>query len=269
MVDALSDGRLLLGVGRGYQPPEFHGFDVRQDESSEMFVESLEIMKRALSGEKFDYDGDYWKIDEPIEIFPKPLQKPHPPLYVASVSRRSLEVAARFNMSLLRAPQFSNLDAVAAAFDEYSGLLREYGHDPAALDQPVSLRVHVAPTDEEARAESEHALWFYHLLGTLVPGAPGREEVPTGYEKYPINPEALAKLTLEDVWERGTAFGSPERVTEILKTYMHKLGAKNFILQMRIGGLEHDKVMRSMVLFAKEVMPALREEEAHLVAAAE
>tara|TARA_B100000315_G_scaffold193622_1_gene184161 strand:+ start:624 stop:1697 length:1074 start_codon:yes stop_codon:yes gene_type:complete len=266
MVDALSGGRLLLGVGRGYQPPEFHGFDVPQGESSEMFLESFEIIKRALSGEKFAYDGKYWKFEEPIEIFPKPLQKPHPPFYVASVSRRSLDVAARHNMSLLRSPQFSNLDAVAAAFDEYVGLLRGYGHDPDALDQPLSMRVYVAPTDEEAKAETKHALWFYHLLGSLVPGAPGREEVPKGYEKYPMDPEALANLTLDDVWERGTAFGSPERVTEILKTYMHKLGVDNFIIQMRIGGLEHDKVMRSMDLFAKEVMPALREEAVRMVA---
>ena len=266
MVDALSGGRLLLGVGRGYQPPEFHGFDVPQGESSEMFLESFEIIKRALSGEKFAYDGKYWKFEEPIEIFPKPLQKPHPPFYVASVSRRSLDVAARHNMSLLRSPQFSNLDAVAAAFDEYVGLLRGYVHDPDALDQPLSMRVYVAPTDEEAKAETKHALWFYHLLGSLVPGAPGREEVPKGYEKYPMDPEALANLTLDDVWERGTAFGSPERVTEVLKTYMHKLGVDNFIIQMRIGGLEHDKVMRSMDLFAKEVMPALREEAVRMVA---
>jgi len=268
-VDAISGGRLLLGVGRGYQPPEFHGFGLRQDESSAMFVESLEIVTRALSGEKFAYDGDYWKIEEAVEIFPKPLQTPYPPLYVASVSRRSLDVAARFNMSLLRSPQFSNLDTVAEAFGEYTSLLRDYGHDPAKLDQPVSLRVYVAPTDEEAKAETEHALWFYHLLGTLVPGAPGREEVPKGYEKYPLNPDVLAKLTLEDVWERGTAFGSPERVIEILKTYMHKLGASNLIIQMRLGGLEHDKVMRSMDLFAKEVMPALRSEAAGLGAATE
>ncbi|MDP7545841.1 MAG: LLM class flavin-dependent oxidoreductase [Alphaproteobacteria bacterium] len=266
-VDALSGGRLLLGVGRGYQPPEFNGFGVRQDESSEMFVESLEIVTRALSGEKFAYDGKFWKINEAVEIYPKPLQKPYPPLYVASVSRRSLDVAARFNMSLLRAPQFSNLDAVAKAFDEYTTMLRGYGHDPAALDQPVSLRVHVAPTDEEAKAEAEHALWFYHLLGTLVPGAPGRETVPKGYENYPLDPKALAKLTVEDVWERGTAFGTPERVIEIMKLHMHKLGATNFIIQMRIGGLEHHKVKRSMELFAKEVMPALREEESRLAAA--
>lgn len=268
MVDALSGGRLLLGVGRGYQPPEFHGFGVRQDESSEMFEESMGIVKRALSGEKFSYKGKYWEIREPIEIFPKPLQKPHPPLYVASVSRRSLDVAAKHNMSLLRSPQFSNLDAVAGAFDEYTALLRRYGHDPARLDQPVSLRVHVAPTDEEAKAETKHALWFYHLLGTLVPGAPGREVVPKGYEKYPLDSGALAKLTLEDVWDRGTAFGSPERVTEILKIYMRKLGGRHLIVQMRIGGLQHDKVIRSMKLFAEKVMPELRREETILGMAA-
>jgi len=267
MVDALSGGRLLLGLGRGYQPPEFHGFGVRQDESSAMFEEGVEILRRALRGDKFDYDGAYWKIEEPIEIFPKPLQKPHPPLYIASVSRRSLDVAARYNMSLLRAPQFSNLDSVAAAFDEYAGLLRRYGHDPAALDQPLSMRVYVAPNDAEAKAETKHALWFYQLLGTLVPGALGREEVPKGYEKYPLDPKALAKLTLDDVWERGTAFGSPARVTEILTLYMRKLGVKNFIIQMRIGGLSHDKVLRSMQLFANEVMPALRKEAAGLAAA--
>jgi len=267
MVDALSGGRLLLGVGRGYQPPEFEGFDVPQGESSAMFEEAFEILQRALSGEKFAFSGDFWKFDEAIEIYPKPLQKPHPPFFMASVSRRSLDVAARHNMSLLRAPQFSNLDNVASAFTDYTEMLRKYGHNPAALDQPLSIRVYVAPTDEEAKAETEHALWFYRLLGTLVPGAPGREVVPNGYEKYPMDPDALANLTLEDVWERGTAFGSPERVTEILKMYMHKLGVDNFIIQMRIGGLQHEKVMRSMDLFAAEVMPALRAEATLMVAA--
>ncbi len=267
-VDALSGGRLQLGVGRGYQPPEFHGFGLRQDESSEMFEESLEIITRALSGEKFAYEGKYWQINEEIEIYPKPLQKPYPPLYVASVSRRSLDVAARYNMSLLRAPQFSNLSAVAKAFDEYVTIGEGYGHDLASLDQPVSIRVHVAPTDEEAKAETEHALWFYHLLASLVPGAPGRETIPKGYEKYPLDPNHLAGLTVEDVWERGTVFGSPDRVIEIMKMYMDELGARNFIIQMRVGGLDHDKVMRSMDLFTREVMPALREEENRLDAAA-
>ena len=71
-------------------------------------------------------------------------------------------------------------------------------------------------------------------------------------------------MTADDVWERGTCFGSPDRVIELYKKYMHEAGATSFICQMRIAGLSHEKVLRSMELFAKEVMPALREEEAKL-----
>ena len=264
LVDALSGGRLLLGLGRGYQPPEFHGFGVPQEHSSAMFAESLEIMTRALSGEKFTYIGKFWKIEEPTEIFPKPIQKPHPPFYIASVTSRSLDVAARHGMSLIRAPQFSNLDSVAAAFDDYKKRMREYGHDPDVLDQPLSVRTYVAPTDEEAKAEAEHVVWFYRLMATLLPGAPGRPKPPAGYENYPQDPAVLSKITVEQVLERGTAFGSPETVTETMKTYMHRLGGSHFMVQMRIGGLEHWKVQRSMELFAQHVMPALREEEAKM-----
>jgi alkanesulfonate monooxygenase SsuD/methylene tetrahydromethanopterin reductase-like flavin-dependent oxidoreductase (luciferase family) len=117
LVDCLSEGRLLWGLGRGYQPPEFHGFGVPQHASRGMFMESFEILRRALSGEKFTYDGHFWKIEEPTEIFPKPIQKPYPPMYLAAVSPPSYEIAARLNISLLRSPQFSNLDSVAEAYD--------------------------------------------------------------------------------------------------------------------------------------------------------
>ncbi len=267
LVDTMSGGRLMLGVGRGYQPLEFNGFGVDQGKSSAMFEESFPILKQALSGEEVQLDGEFWKINEPTAIFPKPLQQPHPPFYLASVSSRSLEVAARHGMSLLRAPQFSNLDSVNAAFDVYTGKLVEHGHDPASLDQPLSIRVYVAETNEEAKAEAHHALWFYHLLASLVPGAPGREAVPAGYEDYPFDPSVLSGLTVDDVWDRGTAFGTPDRVIEILKTYMQKSGTRHLICQMRIGGLEHEKVLRSMELFTSEVMPALRQEEARLEAA--
>jgi alkanesulfonate monooxygenase SsuD/methylene tetrahydromethanopterin reductase-like flavin-dependent oxidoreductase (luciferase family) len=74
----------------------------------------------------------------------------------------------------------------------------------------------------------------------------------------------LSQVTVEDVWQRGTCFGSPERVTELMKRYMQRTGTTHWMTQMRIGGLEHKKVLRSMELFAREVMPALREEAAKL-----
>ena len=267
LVDNLSEGRLLLGLGRGYQPPEFLGFGVPQHASRAMFLESFEIIRKALSGEKFTYKGNFWEIEEPTEIFPKPVQTPHPPFYLAAISPASYEIAARLNISLLRSPQFTDLKTVAEAYEGYVSKMREFGHDPDLLDQPFSVRTYVAPTDEEARAETKHVVWFYHLLATLLPGAPGRPMPPAGYENYPRDPSVLAGVTEDEVWERGTCFGSPERVIELMKGYMRQAGATSFMVQMRIGGLEHHKVMRSMELFAKHVMPALREEEAKTTAA--
>ena len=261
LVDVLSQGRLLLGLGRGYQPPEFHGFGVPQQASREMFLEGFEILTRALSGEKFTYDGKFWKIQEPTEIYPKPIQKPHPPFYFAAISPATYDIAARLGISLLRSPQFSDLDTVAKAFEEYKARMRAYGHDPDILDQPLSVRTFVAPTDEEAKGEVQHVVWFYHLLATLLPGAPGRPK-PAGYENYPRDPALLSQVSVEEVWQRGTCFGSPERVTELMKLYMQRTGTTHWMTQMRCGGVEHKKALRSMELFAKEVMPALRAEAA-------
>jgi alkanesulfonate monooxygenase SsuD/methylene tetrahydromethanopterin reductase-like flavin-dependent oxidoreductase (luciferase family) len=183
---------------------------------------------------------------------------------MAAVSPSSYEYAAKFGISLLRSPQFTNLGTVAEAFEEYRKLMSDQGFDADAIDQPFSVRTFVAPTDEEAKAETKHVVWFYHLLAKLLPGAPGLPPPPTGYENYPRDPSALSKITTDDVWERGTAFGSPDRVIAQMKRYMHEAGATSFLHQMRIGGLEHDKVMRSMELYAKHVMPALKEEEAKM-----
>jgi alkanesulfonate monooxygenase SsuD/methylene tetrahydromethanopterin reductase-like flavin-dependent oxidoreductase (luciferase family) len=136
--------------------------------------------------------------------------------------------------------------------------MRAYGYDPDTLDQPLALQVYVAPTDAEAHAETTHALWFYHLLATLLPGAPGRPK-PAGYEHYPRDPTGLSTLTLHDVGERGTCFGAPERVLRLMQRYRERSDTTHWMIQMRIGGLEHDKVLRSMALFAREVMPALRD----------
>jgi alkanesulfonate monooxygenase SsuD/methylene tetrahydromethanopterin reductase-like flavin-dependent oxidoreductase (luciferase family) len=267
MVDALSQGRLLLGLGRGYQPPEFAGFGLDQRASREMFEEGFEIIRRALRGERFAHQGTFWAFRDPVEIYPKPIQKPHPPFYLAAISPGTYDLAARLGISLLRSPTFTDLETVSALFEGYRTKMRGYGHDPDALDQLFLVRTYVAPTDAEARAETKHVVWYYHLLGSLVPGAPSLPR-PQSYEAYPEASRRLSAVTEEDVWERGSSFGSPERVASMLKRYLHRTGMNHIALEMRIGGLEHRKVMRSMELFAREVMPEVRAAAAERVAAA-
>lgn len=263
LVDALSGGRLLLGVGRGYQVPEFDVFGVPQGSSRDMFTESLDIIKLAFTADDFSYDGKFWKVRN-ATVFPKPIQKPHPPIYWAGISPATYELAGRLGYNILRGPNFTSISAVEQAFAVYTESLRKHGHDPDKMDLPFSLKVYVAPTDEEARAEIHHAVWFYRTLSKLLPGAPGRP-TPAGYEQYPRDPSFLANLTADQLWNAGvdagsgTVFGSPERVIEQLRFYMSRTRINHWMLWFKVGGLEHGKVLRSMELFTRHVMPALRE----------
>ena len=265
LVDALSGGRLLLGLGRGYQVPEFDVLDIDQNVSREMFLESLDIIIKAFTEDNFSYDGKFWKVRN-ASVFPTPIQKPHPPIYWAGISPATYELAGQLGYNILRGPNFTSISSVEESFDIYTKSLREHGHDPDKMDLPFSIKVYVAPSDEEAKAEIHHALWFYHTLAKLLPGAPGRP-TPTGYDQYPRDPSSLGELTEDQLWDAdvgvgsGTVFGSPERVIEQLRFYQSRTKINHWMLWFKIGGLEHHKVLRSMELFTKEVMPALRDVE--------
>jgi alkanesulfonate monooxygenase SsuD/methylene tetrahydromethanopterin reductase-like flavin-dependent oxidoreductase (luciferase family) len=263
LVDALSGGRLLLGIGRGYQVPEFDVLDVPQDQSRAMFLESLEIIKKAFTEDNFSHQGQFWKVRN-ATVFPKPVQKPHPPIYWAGISPATYELAGRLGYPVLRGSNFTSISAVEQAFAIYTDSLRAHGHDPDHMDLPFSLKIYVAPTDAEARREIHHALWFYHTLARLLPGAPGRP-VPAGYDQYPRDPSFLAELTADQLWNAGveagsgTVFGSPERVIEQLRFCQQRTRINHWMLWFKMGGLEHHKVLRSMELFTRHVMPALQE----------
>ena len=93
LVDMLSNGRLLLGLGRAYQPKEFAGFDMDPAESRERFNEGLEMLLGTFTQKNFSYEGKYWSCND-VTLFPKPVQQPHPPIYMAAVSPPSYQLAA-------------------------------------------------------------------------------------------------------------------------------------------------------------------------------
>ena len=146
---------------------------------------------------------------------------------------------------------------MTACFEGFRAKMRQHGHDAGALDQPFLVGTYVAPTDAEARAETRHVVWYYHVLGSLLPGAQSLPS-PASFEAYPKASKRLSAVTKDDVWERGSCFSSPGRVAEMLKRHMHRTGMNHIALEMRIGGLEHEKVMRSIELLARKVMPEVR-----------
>lgn len=258
LVDVLSDGRLLLGLGRAYQPGEFAGFGMEPSESRDRFAEGLEMLIRCFTEENMSYQGCFWSAKD-VTLYPKPVQQPHPPLYMAAVTPPSYALAAEHGLSILRAPRFTRIDMVQEQWGEYCRLMREGGRDPLAQDQPMLMQTYVAETAKEAMEVAEpHALWYHELFQKVLPGAPGKDVRP-GYELYDKVRQKHAAIRKDDLINWGSAFGTPEEVAERIVSYADAAGVNHWMAEMKFGGMSHEQAMRSMELFAKEVIPRVRE----------
>jgi alkanesulfonate monooxygenase SsuD/methylene tetrahydromethanopterin reductase-like flavin-dependent oxidoreductase (luciferase family) len=127
VVDNLLDGRFMCGVGRGYQPYEMAGFGGSVEESRRRFQETLEVLLKAwTSDESFTYQGEYVHIAQPITVFPKPLQKPHPPLLITGSSVDSMQLAAKHQMLPFTSSQMG-LDGIRAQYGVLAHAHRDLG----------------------------------------------------------------------------------------------------------------------------------------------
>src|SRR5439155_12233507 len=104
LLDLLSDGRAVFSAGRGYDQGEYTPFGASFADSRAVFDEQMEYMMAAWRQSPFEFHGRYYATPEPLTIVPRPLQTPHPPVYVARFSRPSIEVAARVRVDPIFAP---------------------------------------------------------------------------------------------------------------------------------------------------------------------
>jgi alkanesulfonate monooxygenase SsuD/methylene tetrahydromethanopterin reductase-like flavin-dependent oxidoreductase (luciferase family) len=225
------------------------GFGSSVAESRQKFHETLEVLLKAWTQEEaFTYAGKYVHIPTPVTVFPKPLQKPYPPLLLMGTSVESMHVAARLDM-LPFSSAMMGTDGIRAQF----GALV---HAQAALDKPLTnLRLglqcmtHVAPTDEEAWAEMRYARWQTRAQRGL-----NRQDVTNGRVHANPYPGELDDAAYLD----RLFFGSPATIIDKLKRAA-SAGVTHISNWMMFGGIEHEKLMRSIRLMGEEVIPALRD----------
>jgi alkanesulfonate monooxygenase SsuD/methylene tetrahydromethanopterin reductase-like flavin-dependent oxidoreductase (luciferase family) len=264
MVDVISNGRLDLGLGRGYQPREFKmlGLADQQQHSREIFEEELEILIGLWENDNFSYQGKFFQIED-VTITPKPLQKPRPPLYVAAISPSTFELVRKYDLNVLVTPTLMSLDELKTFVVKAKQELMELGHDPLELNFPMNWQMHLAETEEEALTRPAEALdWYFNLVMKLVPKGPN---APKGYE-YMANLaeafEAAGGVSINDLRAGGIILlDTPDKVREKIEEVYNDIGQQEIFCWMRIGGLEDHKVRASMKLFAEEVMPYFHEKE--------
>lgn len=155
-VDLVSDGRLELGIGSGYRFDEFRGLNVSPEDSRPMFMEVLEILFKAWTGEPFSHKGKYYAVPEGIAVRPTPLQKPHPPLWFPALSPKTVEWVVKMGSRLMTATTGAlSVNDLVRMRETFNQLLDQAGQQPNDAEFYIHVPIHVT---EKSFAGIEAAL---------------------------------------------------------------------------------------------------------------
>ena len=239
MVDILSGGRLDFGLGRGYQPKEFQGLGISMDRTREGFDESLEIIRRAWTEERLTFEGEFYSARE-LRVLPKPVQKPHPPLWTAAVSPDTFPLAARRGLRILTAPSFTPFDILWKNYDAYRAAFKAAHGSDEGSEICLNKIIHVAESSRQAREEATEPIhWFFRTQADLIADPVGAP--PEQYRFYRKVRENLLALSDEKALDQAAIVGDPEEVADKIRMHHEALGVTYFMWAFSRGGLAHER----------------------------
>jgi len=261
MLDIMSEGRFDWGVGRGYQGHEFAGFGADIEKSHLVFREQLEIILRAWTGERFSYAGEFFQIPE-LECLPTPIQKPHPPIWIAALSPATMEWAAENDYAMLT-DQFSPVARIEKSRSTYRDAGERAGVNLERHELPVLRHVYVGETMANAREEAARGLlWYYRSLSRVgSPGGPDGE-VPENYSFYRMfgedgfNPDRDPDAFLEFLFENCTIVGDEAYCRDKIGELQERIGLEYLIAWQNFGDLPHEASLASQRRLIEKVAPA-------------
>ena len=243
-LDLVSKGRVILGVGIGYQAADFRAFNVLMEHRVALFEEGVEILRKCWSGEAFSFRGKHYTLED-VQIRPRPFQRPGPPLWIGASVPAALRRAGLLADAFVGTPSTS-LESAVRLVEAYKVAAREAGR-PA---QVVMMRdAWVAPTRAEAEAvygPEVMAAYQYYWQQRLSEF----RGIPPGTE-----------FTLQNLAPDRLIVGDPESCVREFHRWREATGADYFLLRLRhahSGGPAHEKIMDAITLFGDRVLPYCR-----------
>lgn len=254
-LDVLSHGRLEVGVGRGFSPQEYAVFGVRMEDSRSLLAESLAILRASFTEGPVRFAGRHYRLDG-LQIVPRALQQPHPPLWLAAVSPESFEWAAHEGLGVLVGP-FKPWFMIESDIRRF----QEAWRHPEPLRVAMTVGMLCLRDGRRARAIAGPALsWFYGELLRIT--APVLDKLYPSYEhfrklgrfqrlmKLGAHPRLLAAAGM-------TIVGSPAECIERVAV-LKRAGVTHLLCAMGGGAVATEVVRESLECIATEVMPAVK-----------
>ena len=244
-LDIVSGGRVAFGVGLAYQEADFKAFGLEKRHRVGRFEEALEILDKSWSGERFSYQGTHFQIDD-VQILPRPIQRPRPPVWIGAWVPAAIERAARLGDALVFSPSMPltpTIDAVAT----YRAAAAAAGKEPKIV---MMRDAWVADSLEDAaRVYGPEVMAAYKYYWR------------NGAEAFrDINSEA--EIEFESMWKDRIITGSPELCISEFKRWSAATGANYFLLRLRhahSGGPPHGEIMKAIERFGRDVIPHLND----------
>jgi alkanesulfonate monooxygenase SsuD/methylene tetrahydromethanopterin reductase-like flavin-dependent oxidoreductase (luciferase family) len=269
MLDHMSGGRLILGLGRGLGRVEFEGFGKDQQQSRQVFVEAAQMILEGLETGTCEYDGQLVKQAR-RDIRPKPFKSFRGRTYAAAVSPESSAIMAKLGIGLLIIPQ-KPWEAVEKELADYRRIYRETMN--AEAPAPINAGWVICDEDEgrarEMAVRHIGAYWHsvvrhYELQGTHL-------QTMKGYEAYAPMQQAINQPggvdSMVEFFLGLQIWGTPQQCFEKVAACTDRCGADTFTGVFSYGDMPFDDAEKSLRLFAREVMPALKTYQRQRVAA--
>ena len=248
MLDVLSGGRADVGLGRGYQRYEFERFGLQLDSGGQRWDEALDILLKAFEGKPFSYEGKLYNIPE-TSIYPTAVQKPRPPIWITAQSPYSIEAAVKRGLNVLTGGFGVPVERLA----EFGEFFRKVVDEARPATKPlvgVQRAVYVTKDPADAREAAEQARWNMRVTLSL---RNNYERVENG-NAIPV--PGKTEPTIDELLDRYLVVGTPETCIRQIKRVQALVGISHFNCSFWFGDVDQARVLRSMELFAREVMPA-------------
>jgi alkanesulfonate monooxygenase SsuD/methylene tetrahydromethanopterin reductase-like flavin-dependent oxidoreductase (luciferase family) len=247
MVDVISNGRLDLGIGKGSESHEYKKAGVNQHEATGRLHESTEVIRQAWSDKPVNFKGEFFKYEN-VPVLPKPVQRPHPPIWVGCArSEESFSWAGKNGFNLMTLPYLYREPHLLPGFVRtYRRALAEAGHDFTATEVLGKFHIYVSSSLDKAVEEADPYLVRYFDVHRAAD--PNRKE--------------MGLLTVRDTKMQLTQgfviAGDPQRCVETIQRWRDEVGLTTISGTFYFGGMPHEMALKSIRLFAERVMPELK-----------
>jgi len=255
-LDHVSEGRLILGVGRSGIPRSYQAYGIPYSESRERFAEVLEILQRSCGQERFSFSGKFYKFND-IGVVPRPAPNLRSRLRVAATSDDTYAAIGAMGLPIFVAVRLGTLEELGPQIEAYRAAFRAAGH---AGRGEVYLRVPIYVCDTEAAVTDpeDSILQFYRALGAQLERSAGLAGM-RAVERRAERGQALQTISYPDVLREKVIVGTPDAVVKRLAELTRTLGLSGVLAEVNCGGrLPIDKVMRSLKLMSEQVAPHFR-----------